>query len=188
MFLFFVFSISRFIWRILPFLGRCRQSVTCWVQHLRDCPAGCKTVSHLLNQSYFSCPFHGILWLLKLRFEVYTHTFTHTCIHVHSDKQETLTRAYGPFVAFPRCRYIPWRKLCFWLTNLYNIHECENATHCNKAPCKKGLQVPSLYLGNGIVSNLNCSISFIHYSFDAVQKTSCVFFFNCTLSYDQPVR
>lgn len=99
-------------------------------------------VSHLLNQSYFSCPFHGIMWLLKLRFEVYTHTFTHTHTHTYTytqtNKKHSLTpRAYGPFVAFPRWRYIPWRKLCFWLTNLYNIHECENATHCNKAPCKK---------------------------------------------------
>lgn len=106
--MFFVFSISRFIWRILPFLGRCRQSVTCWVQHLQDCPAGCKTVSHLLNQSYFSCPCHGIMWLLKLRFEVYTHIHkqVHTCIHLHSDKQETftLTSCIWPLCCFSKVK------------------------------------------------------------------------------------
>lgn len=88
----FVFSISRFIWRILPFLGRCRQSVTCWVQRLQDCPAGCKTVFSIYWISLiFSCPFHGITWLLKLRFEVYTHIhYTHTHVYTQTDEKHSL--------------------------------------------------------------------------------------------------
>lgn len=84
--LFFVFSISRFIWRILPFLGRCRQSVTCWVQHLQDCPAGCKTVFRIYWISLiFLVHFMELCgcsnWDLKF---THMHLHTHTHRHMHT--------------------------------------------------------------------------------------------------------
>lgn len=90
------------------------------------------------------------IWSLHIH---YTHTLRQTRnIHV-------TPRAYGPICCFSKVKIHTLKEIMLWLTNLYNIHECENATHCNKAPCLKGLlPVLSLSTSENIHLHLDSQI------------------------------
>jgi len=62
------------------------------------------------------------MWLLKLRFEVYTQTFTHTHTHthscIHSDKQDTFTHTscIWPLCCFSKVKIHTLKEMMLWLT------------------------------------------------------------------------
>lgn len=102
--------------KYLPFLGRCRQSVTCWVQHLQGCPVGCKTVFRIYWNSLISL----VHFMEICGCSTWNSSSLHTYAYKHTHTQYTQThtststpRAYGPSVACPRRRCRPWRKWCF---------------------------------------------------------------------------